>query len=117
MRTAPSQYSTYLGGSGIEGGVNAGPPISFTDDSNSGNSVRRWMRAGLVYVAGMTSFPWRQRGDNIPVTANALQPNLARHDETPARASSTPPRAAQSSLLYSSFLGGDHDTQGHSVAR
>lgn len=34
-------YSTYLGGSGVEGGVAGGPPqpITFTDDSNNGNCV------------------------------------------------------------------------------
>ena len=48
------QYSTYLGGSGIEGGVEVKPPITFTDNSNSGNSVAV-DATGLVYVAGMTT--------------------------------------------------------------
>ena len=39
------QYSTYLGGSGLEGGVGVGPngQIVFYDDSNPA-TVSRWMR-------------------------------------------------------------------------
>ena len=102
------QYSTYLGGSGIEGGVNAGPPISFADDQNSGNSVAVDAN-GLVYISGMTA------SSGFPVTANALQPNLA-GTMNACLCILNPTQSGQASLVYSSFLGGDHDTQGHSVA-
>ena len=103
------QYSTYLGGSGIEGGVNAGPPISFTDNSNSGNGVAVDAN-GLVYVGGMTASP------DFPVTANnALQKNLA-GTMNACLCILNPSQSGGASLVYSSFLGGNHDNQGHSVA-
>jgi hypothetical protein len=102
------QYSTYLGGSGIEGGVNAGSPITFADDQNSGNSVAVDAQ-GLVYIAGMTA------SSGFPVTTSALQPNLA-GTRNACVCIIDPTQSAQNSLVYSSFLGGDNDTQGHSVA-
>jgi len=102
------QYSTYLGGSGIEGGVNAGPPISFTDNSNSGNGVAVDAN-GLVYVGGMTA------SSDFPVTAKALQKNLA-GTMNACLCILNPSQSGGASLVYSSFLGGNHDNQGHSVA-
>ena len=101
-------YSTYLGGSGIEGGVNAVPPISLPDDSNSGNGVAVDAN-GMVYVGGMTA------SSDFPVTANAIQPNLA-GTMNACLCILNPSQSGAASLVYSSFLGGNHDTQGHSVA-
>ena len=64
---------------------------------------------GLVYIAGMTA------SSGFPVTANALQPNLA-GTMNACLCIIDPTQSGQNSLVYSSFLGGDHDTQGHSVA-
>lgn len=110
------QYSTYLGGSGIEGGVGVQPPqpITFTDDSNSGNSVAV-DATGLVYVAGMTTSGGGSKATKFPVTANALQSNLA-GTRNACLCIIDPTKSGKDSLVYSSFLGGDHDTQGHSVA-
>jgi hypothetical protein len=102
------QYSTCLGGSGIEGGVNAGPPISLPDDSNSGNGAAVDAN-GLVYIGGMTA------SSGFPVTANAIQPNLA-GTMNACLCIIDPTQSGKDSLVYSSFLGGNHDTQGHSVA-
>jgi hypothetical protein len=110
------QYSTYLGGSGIEGGVEGQSPeqIIFYDNSNSGNSVAV-DAAGLVYVAGMTTSGGGSGATPFPVTANALQSNLA-GTRNACLCIIDPTQSGQDSLVYSSFLGGDHDTQGHSVA-
>ena len=51
----------------------------------------------------------------FPVTAKALQPNLA-GTRNACLCIIDPTQSGQDSLVYSSFLGGDHDTQGHSVA-
>lgn len=102
------QYSTYLGGSGVEG---QSPP--FPDNSNSGNGVAV-DAAGLVYVAGMTTSSGS--GTNrFPVTPNALQPNLA-GTRNACLCILDPCQSGAASLVYSSFLGGDRDNQGHSVA-
>ena len=102
------QYSTYLGGSGIEGGVKAGPPISLADDANSGNGVAVDAN-GLVYVGGMTA------SADFPVTANALQKDLA-GTMNACLCILNPSQSGAASLVYASFLGGKHDNQGHSVA-
>ena len=107
------QYSTYLGGSKIEGLVEVQPP-NFPDDSNSGNSVAV-DAAGLVYVAGMTTSGGGSGETIFPVTANALQNYLA-GTRNACLCIIDPTQSGQNSLVYSSFLGGDHDTQGHSVA-
>ncbi|MCX5888814.1 MAG: SBBP repeat-containing protein [Deltaproteobacteria bacterium] len=96
-------YSTYLGGSGVEGQL---PP--YADDQNSGNCVAVDAQ-GLVYIAGMTA------SSDFHVTANALQPNLA-GTMNACLCILNPSQSGAASLVYSSFLGGDHDTQGHSVA-
>jgi hypothetical protein len=108
------QYSTYLGGSGVEGGEGE-PPITFPDDANSGNCVAV-DAAGLVYVAGFTeSGGGGSRAIKFPVTPNALQSNLA-GTRNACLCILDPAKSGAASLVYSSFLGGDHDTQGHSVA-
>jgi hypothetical protein len=107
-------YSTYLGGSGIEGGVNAGTPITFADDQNNGNSVAV-DAAGLVYVTGMTTSGGGIGQTIFPVTTNAIQRNF-RGTRDACVCIINPTLSGQYSLVYSSFLGGDHDTQGHSIA-
>ena len=102
-------YSTYLGGSGVEGQL---PP--YADDQNSGNCVAVDAQ-GLVYIAGMTTSGGGSGATIFPVTANALQSNLA-GTRNACLSIIDPTKSGQGSLVYSSFLGGDHDTQGHSVA-
>ena len=68
-------YSTFLGGSGVEGQL---PP--YADDQNSGNSVAV-DAAGLVYVTGMTTSGGGSGEKIFPVTTNAIQSNLARHEK------------------------------------
>jgi len=103
------QYSTYLGGSGVEGAVGGTPgQIIFTDDSNPGNCVAVDAN-GLIYVSGITT------SSNLPVTANAQQSNLAGTTNA-CLFIIDPSKSGAASLVYSSFLGGDRDSQGHSVA-
>jgi hypothetical protein len=103
-------YSTYLGGSGVEG---APQPNTFTDDSNNGDSVAV-DAAGLIYVTGVTD-----SGDDkavaFPTTANAIQKTLAGGKDA-FLAIIDPTRSGSDSLTYSSFLGGSGDDKGHSVA-
>ena len=54
-------------------------------------------------------------GRPFPVTANALQSNLA-GTRNACLCIIDPTQSGPDSLVYSSFLGGNHDTQGHSVA-
>jgi Beta-propeller repeat len=102
-------YSTYLGGSGVEGQL---PP--YADDQNSGNCVAV-DAAGLVYVAGMTTSGGGSGATKFPVTANALQPELAGSLDA-CLCIIDPAQNGAASLVYGSFLGGDKDDQGHSVA-
>jgi hypothetical protein len=102
------RYSTYLGGSGMEGG----PGEVFVDDGSNGNNIAADAK-GLVYVTGVTP---SGSGEAVPfpVTPNALQPGL--HGPTDAFLCIVDPsKAGASSLLYSSFLGGNLGEQGHSV--
>jgi hypothetical protein len=103
------QYSTYLGGSGVEG---TPPPNTFADDSNNGNNVAV-DAAGLVYVTGITHSS--SGGGLFPVTPNALQSNLAGGKDA-FLCIIDPAQSGANSLVYSSFLGGDNDDKGHSVA-
>jgi hypothetical protein len=103
------RYSTYLGGSGVEGT----PGSVFADDSNNGNNVATDAN-GLVYVTGTTS-SGGSGAHKFPVTANALQSDLN------GAANSflciiNPSEKGLDSLVYSSFLGGDKNNKGHSVA-
>ena len=102
-------YSTYLGGSGVEGQL---PP--YADDQNNGNSVAV-DAAGLVYVTGMTTSGGGSGATIFPVTANAIQSNLL-GTRNACVCIIDPTQSGASSLVFSSFLGGNHDTQGHSVA-
>jgi hypothetical protein len=102
-------YSTFLGGSGVEGQL---PP--YADDQNSGNSVAV-DAAGLVYVTGMTTSGGGSGETIFPVTTNAIQSNLL-GTRNACVSIIDPTQSGQDSLVYSSFLGGDHDSQGHSVA-
>jgi hypothetical protein len=103
------RYSTYLGGSGVEGQL---PP--YADDQNNGNCVAVDAQ-GLVYIAGMTTSGGGSGGTPFPVTANALQNNLL-GTRNACLCIIDPTQSGAASLVYSSFLGGDHDNQGHSVA-
>jgi hypothetical protein len=102
-------YSTYLGGSGVEGQL---PP--YADDQNNGNSVAV-DAAGLVYVTGMTTSGGGSGQTIFPVTANAIQSNLL-GTRNACVCIIDPTQSGLDSLVYSSFLGGNNDTQGHSVA-
>jgi hypothetical protein len=103
------QYSTYLGGSGVEGTTDG-----FTDDNNSGNNVAVDAQ-GRVYITGSTD----SAGGPSPAipfpTQNAIQPNIG--GKTDAFLSIIDPsQSGGSSLVYSSFLGGEDDEKGHGVA-
>jgi hypothetical protein len=100
-------YSTYLGGSGVEGQVaNASTP--FADDQNPGNCVAVDAQ-GLVYVAGMTA------SSNFPVTPNRQQDVIGGGMDA-CLCIINPSQIGPNSLIYASFLGGGGDDQGHSVA-
>ena len=103
------RYSTYLGGSGVEGT----PGSVFADDSSNGNNVAA-DAAGLVYVTGTTR---SGSGEAIkfPVTPNALQNELGGSGDA-FLCIIDPAKSGADSLVYSSFLGGHGDDKGHSVA-
>ena len=102
------RYSTYLGGSGVEG-TSAG----FTDDNNSGNNVAVDAQ-GLVYITGSTDSAGGDGAIPFP-TQNAIQANIG--GKTDAFLSVIDPgKSGGSSLVYSSFLGGEDDEKGHGVA-
>jgi len=103
-------YSTYLGGSGVEG---VHPPSTFANDSNSGNSVAVDAH-GLIHVTGITS-SGSDQAIAFPVTPNALQGALAGGNDA-FLCIIDPTRSGSDSLAYSSFLGGSGDDQGHSIA-
>jgi hypothetical protein len=103
------RYSTYLGGSGVEGT----PGSVFTDDNSNGNNVAA-DAAGLVYVTGTTS-SGSGGAIKFPVTPNALDTDL--NGPTDAfLCIIDPAQSGAGSLVYSSFLGGDNNDKGHSVA-
>ena len=103
-------YSTCLGGSGMEGG----PGNPFVDNGSCGNNITVDSN-GLVYVTGVTPSGGGEGAIKFPMTANAIQPDL--NGETDAFLCIIDPGATGAdSLLYSSFLGGNHGEQGHSVA-
>lgn len=100
-------YSTYLGGSDVEGGE------LFVDNASNGNSVAVDAR-GLVYVVGTTSWDGAHIGDRFPVTSNAIQSQPA--GPTDAFLSIIDvTKSGADSLIYSSFLGGQRHEKGHSV--
>jgi hypothetical protein len=100
-------YSTYLGGSGVDGQA-ASSSTPFADDQNNGNCVAVDAQ-GLVYVAGMT------KSSDFPVTANAQQGVIAGGMDA-CLCIIDPTKSGAASLIYASFLGGGGDDQAHSVA-
>jgi hypothetical protein len=100
-------YSTYLGGSGVEGQV-ANQLTPFADDQNPGNCVAADAQ-GLVYVAGMTA------SSDFPVTPNHQQVVFGGGMDA-CLCIINPSQSGPNSLIYASFLGGGGDDQGHSVA-
>ncbi|MBA4418191.1 MAG: hypothetical protein C0392_09830 [Syntrophus sp. (in: bacteria)] len=100
-------YSTYLGGSGVEG------DNSFTDDNSNGNNV--YVDAqGLAYITGVTNMSGNGPVINFPTTINALQPGLAGGTDA-FLAIIDPSKSGFSSLIYSSFLGGTGNEKGHAI--
>jgi hypothetical protein len=98
-------YSTYLGGSGVEGQLDN----PYGDDTNNGNCVAVDAN-GLVYVTEMIASP------DFPVTDNAQQGVYGGGSYDACLCIINPTQSGANSLIYSSFLGGAHDDQGHSVA-
>jgi hypothetical protein len=101
-------YSTYLGGSGVEGQL-ADSSTPYADNANSGNCVSVDAN-GLVYVAEMTA------SSGFPVTPNAQQGEIGGGSYDACLCIIDPSQSGPSSLIYASFLGGGGDDQGHSVA-
>ena len=106
------QYSTYLGGSGVEGERHRQSPLPMIATTAT---MSRWMRTGLVYVTGITPSSGSGGTTKFPVTPNALQSNLAGGRDA-FLCIIDPAQSGANSLVYSSFLGGDNDDKGHSVA-
>ncbi|MGA2373811.1 MAG: SBBP repeat-containing protein [Candidatus Korobacteraceae bacterium] len=94
-------YSTYFGGSGTEGS-------GFVDNNSNGNNLTADAH-GLVYLVGTTY------SADLPVTANAIQPDL-KGDSDAIVAIFDPSKSGADSLIYSSFLGGHDDEKGHGAA-
>ncbi len=111
-RSGKVRYSTYLGGSGVEGT----PGAIFNDDANNGNNIAADAQ-GLVYVTGVTNSGGGSNAIKFPVTPNAIQEDLGgSKGKTDAFLSILDPhKSGQDSLVYSSFLGGDDDDKGHAV--
>jgi len=108
------RYSTYLGGSGVEGDSN------FSDDNSNGNNVAVDAQ-GLVYITGETNSAGTATGaGKFPVTSNALQPTFGGDPNSNTDAFLAiidPSKGGPSSLVYASFLGGKQKNEkGHSVA-
>ncbi|MCX5810023.1 MAG: SBBP repeat-containing protein [Proteobacteria bacterium] len=100
-------YSTYLGGSGVEGDA------GFTDDNSNGNNVSVDAQ-GLVYITGVANMSGSGPVINFPTTINAIQPNLAGGTDA-FLAIIDPSQSGFSSLVYSSFLGGTGNEKGHAI--
>lgn len=102
------QYSTYLGGSGVEGQL-ANQSTPYGDNTNSGNCVAVDAN-GLVYVTEMIA------SSDFPVTPNAQQGEIGGGSYDACLCIINPTQSEAKSLIYASFLGGAGDDQGHSVA-
>jgi len=107
------RYSTYLGGSEVDG-----EDGDFGDASANGDNIAV-DAAGLVYLTGSTS----SRGGaapaiKFPVTWNAIQPDMkgAKDTSDAFLCVLDPAKSGKASLLYCSFLGGSQIDRGHSVA-
>ena len=108
------RYSTYLGGSGVEGT----PGSVFADNSSNGNNIAVDGR-GLVYVTGTTNSDGNGNGPiKFPVTRKAIQHDFGGPPDTTDAFLTIidPGKSGRDSLVYSSFLGGDRDDKGHAVA-
>ena len=107
------RYSTYLGGSGVEG------DSTFSDDNSNGNNVSVDAQ-GLVYLTGTTNSAGTGNGaTQFPLTPNAQQPVFGGNptDNTDAfLAIIDPSKSGSASLVYASFLGGKTNEKGHGVA-
>src|ERR1035441_4488723 len=100
------RYSTYLGARGQDGS-------GFTDDNSNGNNVAVDAH-GLVYITGTTSSGGS--GEiKFPVTSNALQPDLKGATDSFV-CIFDPAKSGADSQIYCSFLGGNRDEKGHSIA-
>jgi hypothetical protein len=104
------RYSTYLGGSGVEGT----PSAVFSDDNSNGNNIAVDAH-GLLYITGATSSAGGGGGKKFPFTQNAIQPDLAGKTDA-FLCIIDPGKSGQESLVYSSFLGGRDDEKGHGIA-
>ena len=100
------RYSTYLGGSDVEG-------TGFADDGSNGNNIAVDAN-GLVYVTGVTA-SGGSGAIKFPATPNAIQSDLKGSTDA-FLTIIDPSKSGASSLVYSSFLGGNHDDDGHVVA-
>jgi len=110
------RYSTYLGGSDVDGEVDQNG--DYVDDSTNGNNIAVDAH-GLVYLTGTTE----SRGGaapaiKFPVTSNAIQPDMTGPSDTTDAflCILNPAKSGPDSLLYCSFLGGSGNEKGHSVA-
>lgn len=103
------RYSTYLGGSGVEGEAGA----VFADDSSNGNNLAVDAQ-GLVYLTGITA-SGESESKPFPGTSNAVQPEFG-GDVDAFLAIIDPAKAGLRSLLYASFLGGKNTEKGHGAA-
>ena len=91
------RYSTYLGGSGLEGGP--GTDV-FVDDGSNGNNIAADSR-GLVYVTGVTPSGGGPVGIfKFPVTSNAIQTELKGGSDA-FLTIIDPSKNGESSLIYS----------------
>lgn len=103
------QYSTYLGGSGVEGDPN------FSDDNSNGNNIAVDAQ-GLIYITGVTTSTGAgSEAIQFPVTSQALQKAI-KGDSDAFLAIIDPGQSGSASLLYASFHGGSKNEKGHSVA-
>lgn len=64
------RYSTYLGGSGVEG-----EGVTYSDDNSNGNNIAVDAQ-GLIYVTGTAGSAGGSDATKFPVTPNAIQPDL-----------------------------------------
>ena len=101
------RYSTYLGGSEDDGS-------GFTDDNSNGNNVAVDAH-GLVYITGTTDSGGSNSGIKFPVTPNALQPDMKGATDSFV-CIFDPAKSGADSRIYCSFLGGDGNEKGHSIA-
>ncbi|MCL5037591.1 MAG: hypothetical protein M1269_10835 [Chloroflexi bacterium] len=103
------RYSTYLGGSDVEGELG----YCFADDSNNGNNISVDAQ-GLVYFTGLTNSGGGAGAIKFPITDNAVQPEIGGLTDA-FLCIIDPDQRGESSLIYSSFFGGDKEEKGHAI--